>query len=533
MKKMIRRVTTLVLAVLMVLSLCAPAFAADGSEFFSNSATVTTSVRSEELPDATAKLTFSKVFEGISRAAVEELADFKVTIDDKDYTRDMAKISEDGLTWTWETDLAPGDHKVTESNEVLENWDYKLVSQTGVGESVTVNPPVFEITNIVEDVKQGEGNREFQVSISAAGVNFFAAISTGFETALVVVPDTMSHTEMQSIEAAILKFYDKAKMKVEFKEIGPSTPDGAVFTAPDMKLTYHKDKGTVTFEGTKNWTRVLKIGYTSEQASVPDHLITNTYEALPIDIPGTKTWVGDRATDRPKDGINVNLLANGESVATKTVTAADADVEKDNIWNFVFEDMPRFGDDGERIVYTVEEEVPDGYKASYDDSHLNITNELDKTDVGIQKIVSGSMGDVKKSFNFQVVCDNPVEEDRAYTVEVKDGKYYVTFSLTNGASVTLKGVKIGSQLTISETNAQGYKMYIGETVAEGQEIENGTYEYNVTKNDDAIDVIVNNNKEGTPDTGVILDSLPYVLILAVVAAGAVVFLRKRRSRDED
>ena len=43
-----------------------------------------------------------------------------------------------------------------------------------------------------------------------------------------------------------------------------------------------------------------------------------------------------------------------------------------------------------------------------------------------------------------------------------------------------------------------------------------------------------NNKEATPDTGVLLDSLPYVVILAVVVLGAaLVIVRRRKHRDDD
>ena len=47
-------------------------------------------------------------------------------------------------------------------------------------------------------------------------------------------------------------------------------------------------------------------------------------------------------------------------------------------------------------------------------------------------------------------------------------------------------------------------------------------------------IVFTNTKNVVPDTGVILDSLPYVLILAVVALGAAgVVIRRRRSREDD
>ena len=51
---------------------------------------------------------------------------------------------------------------------------------------------------------------------------------------------------------------------------------------------------------------------------------------------------------------------------------------------------------------------------------------------------------------------------------------------------------------------------------------------------DSDKVTFTNNKEATPDTGVLLDSLPDVVILAVVVLGAaLVIVRRRKHRDDD
>ena len=56
-------------------------------------------------------------------------------------------------------------------------------------------------------------------------------------------------------------------------------------------------------------------------------------------------------------------------------------------------------------------------------------------------------------------------------------------------------------------------------------------EVDKTVKDNAI--IVTNDFDGTPDTGVLLDTLPYLILLAVaVAGGVLVVVRKRKHRDE-
>ena len=65
----------------------------------------------------------------------------------------------------------------------------------------------------------------------------------------------------------------------------------------------------------------------------------------------------------------------------------------------------------------------------------------------------------------------------------------------------------------------------------------GTFTFNIPEDMSmykSVEVIVTNNRDGTPDTGVVLDSLPYVLILVIAAAAVVaVVIKKKRSRDDD
>lgn len=135
-------------------------------------------------------------------------------------------------------------------------------------------------------------------------------------------------------------------------------------------------------------------------------------------------------------------------------------------------------------------------------------------DITIEKKVTGSMGDVNKSFSF--TC--------SYSDKTP------TFNLNNKGTYILKDVPIGTELTLTETNANGYttSAVYGETTVTASQ---GVMTFTINGTDDRI--VVTNNKEGSPDTGVLLDSLPYVLILAIVVIGGVVFFRKRRSRYDD
>ena len=150
-------------------------------------------------------------------------------------------------------------------------------------------------------------------------------------------------------------------------------------------------------------------------------------------------------------------------------------------------------------------------------------------DVTIEKQVTGNMGDRTKAFGFEVTSTEPIGAPTEGEYKLSTDGMTATFSLTNGVSVILQDVPIGATLTITETDASGYTMYINGTPVEGNTY-TGTY---LVSGEGENKVTVENNKEARPDTGIVTDSLPYIVILAcVVAIGAVVIVRRRGRRDE-
>lgn len=111
-------------------------------------------------------------------------------------------------------------------------------------------------------------------------------------------------------------------------------------------------------------------GYT---ASVTENasgaVITNTHEIETTEVTVTKEW--DDADDqdglRP-EGITVSLKADGQVVAEAQITAEDG-------WTYTFAELPVY-DNGEAVVYRVEEQLPEGYSAAYEyaDGDVTITN---------------------------------------------------------------------------------------------------------------------------------------------------------------
>ena len=141
----------------------------------------------------------------------------------------------------------------------------------------------------------------------------------------------------------------------------------------------------------------------------------------------------------------------------------------------------------------------------------------------IRKTVSGNMQDVNKAFAFTVTADKDM------TYGEQSGRSF-NFNLKKDESVTIT-VPVGAVVTVTEDRG-GYVRTIGygTTVTDCTEVTDGV-QFTMPGAESLL--IFNNDKNITVDTGILLDSLPYVLILVLVGVGAVLFVKKRHNRDDD
>ena len=179
---------------------------------------------------------------------------------------------------------------------------------------------------------------------------------------------------------------------------------------------------------------------------------------------------------------------------------------------------------------------------------IAFTNTRNTVDVTIEKQVTGNMGDRSKDFEFVLSGEDADgntlkfsgSQSGGFTV-APNGSEKIQFTLKHGQYVTLSGLPLNAQLTIKEENADGYNMSVlypsGEDGVRNEDIAataDGVIipEVPITVYDGGT-ITVKNEKEAIPDTGIVTDSLPYIVILAcVVAIGAVVIVRRRGRRDE-
>lgn len=139
------------------------------------------------------------------------------------------------------------------------------------------------------------------------------------------------------------------------------------------------------------------------------------------------------------------------------------------------------------------------------------------TTITLDKVVTGNMGDRNKDFTFTVKVNNET---------------FGTYKLNhNTPVVTVVAVPVGSTVTITESDNSGY--VVSATVdGAAATVTDST----ITIDNVAVAghvVVFTNNKDITIDTGILLDTLPYILILGVVAVGAVLLVKRRRNCADD
>ena len=154
----------------------------------------------------------------------------------------------------------------------------------------------------------------------------------------------------------------------------------------------------------------------------------------------------------------------------------------------------------------------------------------------ISKTVTGKLGDTNKAFTFTITKEGkPVDNITEDNIEVNDGAQWLNedngkFTLKDGASITFKNLPSGEYKIVEED-------YTGEKYETSYVVDSGTstdgQEATVTIGTDAKQINFTNHRTLEPDLGVLLDTLPYIVILAVVAGGvALLMLRKRRKNDD-
>lgn len=172
--------------------------------------------------------------------------------------------------------------------------------------------------------------------------------------------------------------------------------------------------------------------------------------------------------------------------------------------------------------------------------------EKNTADVTLTKHVTGLMGDTHKEFAFSITG----LDGKGVTLENGD---LSNFTLTHNGSVTLKNVPMDNVFAVVETlgtdsgyetKATGYDtavtdgatrtFYYKLVLEDGQQkLVTCDAEGNTVKAQEGLAITVTNHCTLKPDTGVLLDTLPYIVILAVVVGGGILLMLRKHRKEDD
>lgn len=172
-----------------------------------------------------------------------------------------------------------------------------------------------------------------------------------------------------------------------------------------------------------------------------------------------------------------------------------------------------------------------------------VTNKYEASSLSVTKKVTGNMGDREKYFDVTVTFTAPkgkvVSEAITYQVgtekktiepsEWKDDVAVAHISLKHDDTITFENIPYGVTYDVEEDDYTA-------TDKGGYDEAGYTYSDDANKLIDTADadtVVITNNKGTTVDTGITLDSAPYMLMLVIAAAGIMFFMAKKRRYTED
>lgn len=158
----------------------------------------------------------------------------------------------------------------------------------------------------------------------------------------------------------------------------------------------------------------------------------------------------------------------------------------------------------------------------------------------VTKTVTGKLGDINKAFTFTItkadgtsanITDANVEISEADSAKVewlRNGK----FTLKDGASITFKNLPSG-EYKILEEDYTGEKYETSWQIGTDGEVQEKNSTATVTIGTTEQTVHFTNYRTLEPDLGVLLDTLPYIVILAVVAGGGILLMLRKHRKEDD
>ena len=295
---------------------------------------------------------------------------------------------------------------------------------------------------------------------------------------------------------------------------------GGIYKSPissvdDKKMTYHLD-GLIVLHDTTH----INVKFMVQDVGKDTFALVRDYGGA-FTVPEGSDSISLKAIARP------DVIGEGQTEATcpKTKTTPDGTVYTFDGW-YTNQDCTE-GSEFDFDEDTIKEDTT--FYAKYVTASANLT---------VTKTVTGKLGDTNKAFTFTITkADGTSANITEANIETTDNTRAVwqgngKFTLKDGASIIFKNLPSGEYKVIEE-DYSGEKYDTSWQIGTDGEVYEKNSTATVTIGTTEQTVHFTNHRTLEPDLGVLLDTLPYIVILAVVAGGvALLMLRKHRKEDD-
>lgn len=302
----------------------------------------------------------------------------------------------------------------------------------------------------------------------------------------------------------------------------------------------------------------------SEEKKAPAETFTFTV------TPGAKVNGAEKTVEKSEATTIPTMAANSnektvaftalteDGTGTFTVDVANLNIKKPGMYYYTVTETPSntagvdyaaksmimvitagYADDGEDSSLSYWAALHDS--TNYNDKNSKFENTYTAGSLKVTKKVTGSLGDKDKKFNVDVTFTAPAGKTVKSTITyVNNGAESIApdawkLNTTTNQYEAKVTVELAHKGSVQFNNIPKDVTYIVEEQDYSREEYTATYEGDKSgtiANDVKSTTITNNKGDDNIDTGVILDNAPYILMLAVVAGGAMTLVIKKRREEE-
>lgn len=373
------------------------------------------------------------------------------------------------------------------------------------------------------------------MSIKTLSKKMLAIVAAGAMTLGLVMPTSVfaaeGDTATKVTEAYISKTFNTEVGKNETFSFTatPAAGNTAKVTIPDISFK-DTETGTTTKRAQVSfpkWTDAGKYEYTVKETGAAPAITDGEHQKM---IMSQAEYTMDVYVTNGDNGLEIsNIIVNKKKDDKGTAATGKVDISNTdkNGFNFTNTYVQEAGTGTD----------PTNPDPTYDkDGSLNVTKAIN---------ANGGTVDAEKDFDFTATFTFPKGTDATTLGGVKDANGHVisfnengtcTFKLKANKNMKFTGVPVGTKINVTESATPNYK---GSAVSvfNGQsqpKVEAAKYDmaFTVTntlgQKQNKVDVT--NTYDYVPTTGIIMNTLPYVLMIALCGAALMAFVAFKRRR---